>query len=846
MTTIPAIIMQNPHRILGVYANSPRRDIVANKTKASRFVQVGRTIVFPLDLNEFLSPIVRTNDLLKEAEAHLAVAKEQIEHAQFWFLKMTPLDDIAFNHLFVGNMEQALAIWAKQDNLSSLQNRMICSFIKCELKHALTFAEQLYVKFGSNYITQIDSSSTLNMSRIELIHLFIDSLKKDIDISTICKNVLNREWKEYARDCAIKPIINTILTEIEEAKTVDHKNGVLRKEAVLNLIIKTKTPFTQLKELLSTEDPQFQLVADKLGLEMLQCGIDYFNNSDNEYAAKDVLWILNHALTIVAGTCAKQRCEENIKTLQRIINELPPKEVFNEDKAIKEEISHFLRLPSKISHANLLLTNTKPLIQKIKDKLGSSDPYYLKLSTQIIRCALYNIIKEVNSFQESKRDDWREYPIQITYDYPFSKEQRLQNEDEYKSVISKAWDTILLMDEFDVEHDFDSIYQNKRNTLKSKCSDLGIPTNKRIAKLKAAIISDYPKTEEEQENNYIKKILIVLTVAALIIIVVKILTPHPPQEPQIAIVEQDEKTLYEKIVNEGDSILCEQFISSYPNSSHIDEIVELYETYQFNHANTVSQQIDFILKYDNNKYTNEVKKKLEIGIDRRRAEFAEETITTAFEVLLTEFNSQYERIVDNTISSKTEGLREKILLIQSEAKDRLDKLRQEDLKREEEKKALEDKIRRQEEFSKYGTDANAWKTANFINTIEGYKDYIKRYPKGKYVDEANKRIIDIEVRNVINSGDYGQLPAAQKISYGRSNRSTIRIHNESNHTITIRYSGKNSVKVVLGGFQSRTIILPSSIYDVVATSPGVRSFYGKENLTGGDYESTYRIITTRY
>lgn len=843
--------MQNPYRILGAYANSPKREIVVNKTKASRFVQVGRTVVFPLDLNEFLSPLVRTYDMLKEAEAHLAVAKEQIEYAQFWFLKMTELDDIAFNHLFAGNIDQALAIWAKQDNLSSLQNRMICSFIKCELKHALTYAEQLYVKFGSDYITQIDSSSTLKMSRIELIHLFIDTLKKEIDISTIHKNVLNREWKEYARDCAIKPIINTILAEIGEAKTVDCKNGVLRKEAAQDLIIKTKEPFNQLKKLLSTEDSQFQLIADKLGLEILQCGIDYFNNSNNEYAAKDVLWILKYALSIVAGTSAKQRCEENIKTLQHIIDELPPKEVFNEDKAIKAEVSHFLRLPSTISNAILLLTNTKPFIQRIKDTLGSSDSYYLKLSTQIVRCALNNIIKEFNSFQKSEHDDWMEHPIPTPYNNnPFSTEQRLQKIDALKNLISKAWEATILMDEFDVDHDFESIYLSNRDTLKSLCDKYGIPIKKHTDNHKAEVYSDPSEEEEEQENNYIKILLLVIAVAAIICIVVHSLNLVGPQKPKkVEIVSgtvDDENTLYGKIVNEGDSVLGEIFVNNYPNSSHIDEIVNLYETYEYHHANSIPQQIDYILKYDDNEHTKDIIKKLEIDIERYSADFANENSISVYEVLLNEFIFKYKKIVDNITSSKTAHLRKRILQIQSEGKDRFEKLRQEYLKREEEKKALEEKMLKEEEYSKYGTDANAWKTANSISTIEGYKDYIKRYPNGKHVDEANKRIIDLEVRKIINSGDYGQLPASHKMSYVRSNSSTIHIHNKSDHTITILYSGIKSVKVMLGGFQSKTIILPSSSYDVVATSPDVRPFYGKENLTGGDYESTYKIITTRY
>ena len=91
MDTAPKIVLQNPYRILGVYANSAKKDIVANKGKATAFVRVGKPVEFPLDLKGILPVLNRTLDLMNEAEAHLAIAKEQIKYAQFWFLKMNPI-----------------------------------------------------------------------------------------------------------------------------------------------------------------------------------------------------------------------------------------------------------------------------------------------------------------------------------------------------------------------------------------------------------------------------------------------------------------------------------------------------------------------------------------------------------------------------------------------------------------------------------------------------------------------------------------------------------------------------------------------------------------------------------
>ena len=162
------IIENNPYRILGVYANAQMREILANQSRAMAFLKVGKQVEFPLDLNGLLPPIYRTSDMFDNANSCLAVAKEQVKYAQFWFLKITQIDDVAFNHLLAGNISEAENIWAKQDNISSLQNRLICSLIHGDYASTIAFAEKLYSKFGDNYISTIDPNSILKMTGQQL------------------------------------------------------------------------------------------------------------------------------------------------------------------------------------------------------------------------------------------------------------------------------------------------------------------------------------------------------------------------------------------------------------------------------------------------------------------------------------------------------------------------------------------------------------------------------------------------------------------------------------------------------------------------------------------------------
>ena len=204
------IIYNNPYRILGVFANSPKKDIVANKGKATAFLKVGRPVQYPLDLEGILPPLTRSIDLFNEAESHLAIAKEQIQYAQFWFLKMAQLDEIAFNHLFAGNIDQAISIWSKQDNLSSLQNKMICYLIKGSLPGAISIAQLLYNSFGDCYIEKIDSSCTLKLTGAELRNLFIKSLGEGVGMTNLLSAATDAEWKDYISSQTIDPLIAKI------------------------------------------------------------------------------------------------------------------------------------------------------------------------------------------------------------------------------------------------------------------------------------------------------------------------------------------------------------------------------------------------------------------------------------------------------------------------------------------------------------------------------------------------------------------------------------------------------------------------------------------------------------
>ena len=147
------------------------------------------------------------------------------------------------------------------------------------------------------------------------------------------------------------------------------------------------------------------------------------------------------------------------------------------------------------------------------------------------------------------------------------------------------------------------------------------------------------------------------------------------------------------------------------------------------------------------------------------------------------------------------------------------------------------------EHMKWGTDAAAWDEANKQNTSLAYNTYLILYPNGKRVRQAKKLAIDREVDDIIDSQDYGQLPAMDKISQGEGKISNISAFNNTSYTLTLRYSGIESKSISISPYTRRTITLTNGNYRVAASvnAYNVRNYAGTENLTGDNYFVEYYI-----
>ncbi len=449
------ILQNNPYRLLGVYSNSPTKERLANHNRMKAFLKVGKPVSFPLDVSQYLSSINRSEASVADAEAKLTLPKEQVLYAQFWFVKTTPLDEVAFNHLFAGEIDKAEEIWQKRECASSLQNLIVCALMCGKYAEAISLAETLYS--NTQYINQLVAAvvgmgGNFNVS--DLTFSFIDVLCDEIGTNKLLSFITNAIWKDYIKDKAVKPIISHIQDAIDVAHKSKGKGATARLEAGRTLMRSTKDMLSDLRRLLSVSDIQYEVIADKLAQEILQCGIDYYNNTNDDDAPHNAMILQKYALSVAVGNLVKKRCKENVDTLEKVGPEYAVRNeitfLMNIVKQLRSEGGHdkysiIFGLGHSISDVQGLVEKSMPYINRMKEKLGSSDDLYIKVTSAVVSAAVNAIVEIINMQQTLS----------------------LGNADRLKPVISAAISAMGIIGNIDMDTKTSQYYNSNNSTLVS-------------------------------------------------------------------------------------------------------------------------------------------------------------------------------------------------------------------------------------------------------------------------------------------------------------------------------------------------------------------------------------------
>lgn len=480
------IITNNPYRILGVLSNSPLRERVGNQNRLAAFAKVGKEVSFPNDLASVISDKpLRTSESISAANTALNLDKDQLKNALFWFIRASPIEDIALKHLQSGNKEKARELFEKKETFSSLLNVGVLQLI--DGNYTSGFSNISMVIHNAAYRSEMLNAlgvANLTMTEEEIASMFIEELLKEIPASVLLAAASNPNDKALIGKTALDEPISLINSAIATAKSADSKNSKASWDAGTKLMNSTKKALKEVKDIAGASSPQYQMVADNLAKQILQCGINYYNNvsDDDVEAPRKAMELQKYALDIAVGQLTKDRCQENYKIIKEAVDNMPPAEVAIETRKVKDELRKFCALPDKISYSINLLNNTKPLLQTIKTKLGATNSFYLSLSTQVVGNALHNLIEEVNQAQNllsaivNAAEKAGLDPAMLNYlGDEHSPAKIIDNK--LKPVLREAWRATTIMDTFDMEADFrTNRYNVNRRSLKDMCDSLHIST----------------------------------------------------------------------------------------------------------------------------------------------------------------------------------------------------------------------------------------------------------------------------------------------------------------------------------------------------------------------------------
>lgn len=330
------LIQDNPYRIAGILSNANARELERQKAKITRYASIGKQVDSELDF-PFLGNIDRSESSITKAFSGIEQNQDKVSHSLFWFLKANTFDETAINYLINGDKDKAVEIWDKVTNGKEVTSKNFSCFnnigtlkllsnSKDEIKEGLEVKIKLIesTQFANFIHTVADQTYTIdNQKQTEkFIDDVLEQLKGKYSSSDTLKlfSNCNGTTQKYLSQKFTEEPIHKIESQIETCKKKRKENKGNAYEFGLKLYTNTKDELALLKSILGTSDLKYKALADQLANEIMQCGIDYFNESQKNNSRDNYLEssqkLTKLADSIAVGKMAKDRAKDSLATLE--------------------------------------------------------------------------------------------------------------------------------------------------------------------------------------------------------------------------------------------------------------------------------------------------------------------------------------------------------------------------------------------------------------------------------------------------------------------------------------------------------------------------------------------------
>jgi len=510
------LVSENPYRITGLLVGATAKVESRQIKRLLKYLEAEQEP--ETDFNfPALKEIHRTVEKVEEATAKLTLSSDKITAALFWFYNgNTKTDEPVFDLLKEGELTQAIITWMKhslnnevsKSNASAFHNlgTLYLSGIMDELNNnAFEQGISLKLKFLESDFVQdfkilVATDEDYKITKKELQLLFLNQVQNEIEISGVISSdnflkILSKQdfsaKVDFFKGFVQKPI-EQIVRKIEEIKKKQKTNPENAGEYGSDLFETTKDLVFTIISILGETDIKSITISDKLANEILQCSISFFNYFyETEREVGEIALDLNEkAESIALGSIVKARINESTPILIKYINQRSEREkiklIKSELEFVKSNLERFQDLPDTIFSAKDLIANCKPKLLKIKQIFGSTDKFYLNLSSEVVQNTQNMIVNTVNKEMESSNDFFSSLS-----------NRRLEK-------IKAALDTTFKLGTFDMDTILKSHYTKNLDGLKLIAKQLGISILTPKEELQNELRRTETRLKEIQNTTYLK------------------------------------------------------------------------------------------------------------------------------------------------------------------------------------------------------------------------------------------------------------------------------------------------------------------------------------------------------
>ncbi len=339
------IIQNNPYRTVGLLVGATAKEQERQVRRLKQFIEADQE---PAEDFSFptLGNIQRTLNSVEEAASKLNLDSDKMNAALFWFYRGNPItDEPAFDALKDGNIDDAISIWTKLTNDKEVDNRNASAFQNLStlvLNNSFTERKEELLEIGllrklkfleSDFVKDfkaIATDETFKTTKRDIQLCFLTALQAELEkhggISSDKFIRIITKITFTAKDDFLKGYVQTpigqIERKIEEVKTKRKTNKSGAAIAGKVLFEQTTANLTILKSILGSSNIKYASMADKVAEEILQCGIDYFNESQEKESsanyAETAMKLTKLAESIAVGNLTKDRVKDSINTLEEL------------------------------------------------------------------------------------------------------------------------------------------------------------------------------------------------------------------------------------------------------------------------------------------------------------------------------------------------------------------------------------------------------------------------------------------------------------------------------------------------------------------------------------------------